>query len=262
MKVDLKDRIAVITGSAQGIGKACAKVMLENGATVIISDIDEKEGKKTLDEFSPIGSCEFIRSDVSSLESCEKLVETVAKKYGRIDIFVNNAGINARNRVDVNEFTTEDWERVIGVDLNGVFYCSRAVSKVMISRKSGRIVNIGSVLGDTPARKQIAYVTAKSGVHKMTKAMALELAPHGINVNGVAPGSTLTDATRKLFYGEDGQWSDMVERMLSHVPLGRPGDPEDIANAVLFLCADESKYITGEIITVDGGWTCGYMRDF
>jgi len=262
MKIDLKGKVAVITGGACGIGKACAKLMLENGARVIIADINDKEGTKTAEEFSSAGECEFIRTDVSSRESCENLVKSAAEKWGRVDIFVNNAGIGTTNRVDIDEYPAQDWEKILRVDLDGVFYCSRAVSKVMARQKSGRIINIGSVLGSVPARKQIAYVAAKAAVHNMTKAMALELAPYGINVNVVAPGSTLTEGTRKLFYGKDGQWADKVERMLSHVPLGRPGQPEDIANAVLFLSGEESKYITGHVLTVDGGWTSGYIRDF
>ncbi|GAF92563.1 unnamed protein product, partial [marine sediment metagenome] len=120
-----------------------------------------------------------------------------------------------------------------------------------------------SVLGSVPARKQIAFIAAKGGLHNMTKAMALELAPYGITVNGVAPGSIVTEITKELFYGDsDPEKAELAERMLSHVPLGRPGTVEDVAYAVLFLCADESRYITGHILTVDGGWTCGYTRDF
>ena len=167
-----------------------------------------------------------------------------------------------KNRVDISEYSSKDWEKVLGVDLNGVFYCSQDVSRVMIRQKSGRIINIGSVFGSIPARKQIAYVAAKAAVHNLTKAMALELAPHGINVNAVAPGSTLTQGTEKLFYGKDAAQTKMVKRMLSHIPLGRPGEPEDIANAVLFLSGEESKYITGHILIVDGGWTCGDAIDF
>lgn len=263
MKIDLTNRVAVITGAAGGIGKACAKLMLENSAQVIITDINAEEGEKTAVDLSTIGRCEFMHADVSNRESVENLIAKVISKHKRIDIFVNNAGINIlKNRVNIDEFAFEDWEKILKVDLDGVFYCSRAVSKMMIKQKSGRIINIGSVFGTVPARKQIAYVAAKAAVHNMTKAMALELAPYGINVNAVAPGSILTEGTKKLFYGKDVAQTKMVERMLSHVPLGRPGDVEDIGNAVLFLSGEESKYITGHVLTVDGGWTCGYTRDF
>ncbi len=263
MKVDLTDKVVVITGAACGIGKACAKLMLENSARVIIADINKVEGKKIAAELFAPGKCEFIHTDVSNLESVQGLIKSAVRKFKKIDIFVNNAGVNViRNRVNIDEYATEDWERVLGVDLNGVFYCSRAVSRVMIKQKGGRIINIGSVFGSIPARKQIAYIAAKAAVHNLTRAMALELAPYGINVNAVAPGSILTQATKKLFYRKDAAQMKMVKQMLSHIPLGCPGKPEDIANAVLFLSGGESKYITGHILTVDGGWTCGYARDF
>lgn len=263
MKVDLKNKVAVVTGAACGIGKACAKLLLENSARVVISDVNIKEGKKTTAELSAVGVCKFIPADVSRRENVDNLIENVVAEFKRIDILVNNAGINVGpKRVNIDEFLFKDWKKILAVDLNGVFYCSKAVSKVMIKQKSGRIINIGSVFGSVPARKQIAFVAAKAGVHNMTRAMALELAPYGINVNAVAPGSTLTEGTRKLFYGNDATQVETAQRMLSHIPLGRPGEPEDIANAVLFLSGEESKYITGHILTVDGGWTCGYTRDF
>ena len=263
MKIDLKDKVAVITGAATGIGKACARLFLENSARVVIADINVEEGEKTAVELSTYGACEFIRTDVADKDNVENLIKNVLKKYGRIDIFVNNAGINVlRNRVNIDEYPFEDWERILSVDLDGVFHCSRAVSRIMIKQKSGRIINIGSVFGSVPARKQIAFVSAKAAVHNMTRAMALELAPYGINVNAVAPGSTLTEGTKALFYGKDAAQKEMIDRMLSHIPLGRPGDVDDIANAVLFLSGNESKYITGHVLTVDGGWTCGYTRDF
>jgi len=162
----------------------------------------------------------------------------------------------------VDEFSVEEWHRVVNVDLHGTFYCSRAVSRVMVKQKAGRIVNIGSVFGHVPARLQIAFVAAKAGVHNFTKGMALELAPHGINVNAIAPGSIVTEGTRELFYGKDASQGQFAQRMISHIPLGRPGETEDIANAALFLCGEESRYITGHVLLVDGGWTCGYTRDF
>ena len=263
MKVDLTGKVVVITGSARGIGKACAELFLRNSAQVIIPDIEDAAGQETAEQLSALGKCEFIHTDVSSVQSVDNLVEKVVDEYERIDILVNNAGINVGgDRVSIDQFSDEDWEGIIQVDLNGVFYCSRAVARVMIKQKAGRIINIGSVFGSVPARKQIAYVAAKAGVHNMTKAMALELAPYGVNVNAVAPGSILTEATKHLFYGQDAAYTQMAGRLLSHVPLGHPGEPEDVANAVLFLSGEESKYITGHILTVDGGWTCGYARDF
>jgi len=264
MQVDLNRKIAVVTGAAQGIGKAVATLFLENGAEVVIADIAEQTGQETANELSQIGACRFIRTDVSDQESVNSLLEAVVAELDRVDIFVNNAGLGTQGaeRVNIDDFSEDKWDEIISVDLTGVFYCSRAAARVMIRQEGGRIINIGSVLGSIPARRQIAYVAAKAGVHNMTKAMALELAPNGILVNAVAPGSTLTAATKGLFYSDDAHQAEMRERMLSHVPLGRPGQVEDIANAVLFLAADESSYITGHVLTVDGGWTCGYSRDF
>jgi len=263
MKVDVCGKVAVITGAGSGIGKACAQSMLTNGAKVVIADLNEQNGNHTAKELSSCGICQSITTDVTSLESIDRLVALTLKEFGRIDILVNNAGINiGGKRVDVNEFDIESWNKIIAVDLTGVFLCTRQIAKVMIEQKSGKIINIGSVLGNIPARKQIAYIAAKGGLHNMTKAMALELAPHGINVNAVAPGSILTEGTKSLFYSKDAAQAEFAQRMLSHVPFGRPGEVDDIANAVLYLAGEESKYITGLILTVDGGWSCGYARDF
>ena len=139
---------------------------------------------------------------------------------------------------------------------------SKAAAGVMLKQGSGRIINVASVLGLVPARLQCAYIAAKGGVVILTKAMALELAPRGVLVNAIAPGSILTEATRQLFYGKDGQFSDKVRQMLGSVPLGRPGESKDIAYAALYLAAPESRYVNGHILVVDGGWTAGYIRDF
>lgn len=263
MKVDLTGKIAIVTGSAYGIGQACARVLLENNAQVIVADVQKEAGEKTAAELSSIGSCQFIHTDVTSRKSVNEMVKRVVRDFKRIDIFVNNAGINiGGKRVNIDEYTEEDWNKVLAVDLTGVFYCSQAVSKVMIKQQSGRIINIGSVFGSVPARKQIAFTAAKGGLHNMTKAMALELASSGILVNGIAPGSILTEGTKRLFYSTDAAQVEFAQRMLSHVPLGQPGEVDDIAYAVLYLASPESKYITGHILTIDGGWTCGYTRDF
>ncbi|OHB55540.1 MAG: hypothetical protein A2Y12_03790 [Planctomycetes bacterium GWF2_42_9] len=263
MRVDLSGKIVIITGAAGGIGKACAKRMLQNDAIVVIADIDKMAGQSTAQELAVYGKCIFIENDVSSEISVNRLLETTLNEFARIDIFINNAGINSGGkRVNVNEFTIENWNKVIAVDLTGVFMCSRRVATVMIEQKQGRIINIGSVFGSIPARRQIAYIAAKAGVHNMTKAMALELAQFGINVNAIAPGSILTEGTKSLFYSKDAAQAEFAQKMLSHIPMSRPGDVDDIANAALFLAGDCSKYITGHVLTVDGGWSCGYSRDF
>jgi NAD(P)-dependent dehydrogenase (short-subunit alcohol dehydrogenase family) len=264
MKVNLSNKVAIVTGAARGIGKACAQKLLENGAKVVIADLRKEEGQSTVKELSKFGPCSFVSVNITSEASIQRLVKGTLKQFGRIDILVNNAGVNVTgnpaDRTDIDKFTTENWHKLIEVNLTGTFLCSRAVSRVMIQQKAGRIVNIGSTFGTVPARKQIAFVAAKAGVHNMTKAMALELAPHGINVNGVAPGSI--PVTGALFTGKKAALSTFEGRMLSHVPLARFGTVEEVADSVVFLASEASTYITGHILAVDGGWVCGYTRDF
>ena len=201
--------------------------------------------------------------DVTRPDQVAAAIDRIVSDHGRLDNLVNNAGINTlAHRVTLDEFPREEWDRILAVDLTGLFEVSKAAARVMRIQGSGRIINIASIAGLVPLRLQCAYVAAKAGVVNLTRAMALELGPHGILVNGVAPGSTLTEGTRRLFYGQDGSFHAHVQRMLDHVPLGRPGTPEEIAVAVLFLADPENSYTNGHILTVDGGWTAGYTRDF
>jgi 3-oxoacyl-[acyl-carrier protein] reductase len=188
----------------------------------------------------------------------------VLDRYGKLDILVNNAGIGTdpQDRVDISKVATEQWDRLLRVDLTGVFLMSRAAAAPMIARKTGRIINIASVAGLVPFRLQSAYVAAKAGVTNLTKSMALELAPHGILVNAIAPGSTETDTWRAWIKDASSEQQALHARLLQHIPLGRPAKPEEIAHAALFLAAPDSSYITGHVLTVDGGWTAGYSRDF
>jgi 3-oxoacyl-[acyl-carrier protein] reductase len=257
MKIDIQQQIAVVTDAARGIGKAIAKVLLENGAMVFIADILDGEGEQAAKELSAFGKCRYFHADITRADEVENLVKSVRNECGRIDIMVNNAGANVGSGgVNVDRFTDTDWDRLIDVHLKGVFYCCRAISKVMIEQRSGHIINIGSVLGSIPARKQIAFAAANAGLQNMTKALSLELGMYNICVNGVAIGSIAVDNS----VGEDK--NSPMAQMLSHVPLSRFGTAEDVANAVLFLSGKESSYMTGHILTVDGGWTCGYHRDF
>ena len=201
----------------------------------------------------------------------EDVAARIAGHFGAIQILVNNAGINTRSdRVPIHQYTMEDWRRILETDLTGVFAASRAVIPHILEshRRSragnatGRIVNISSIAGLVPLRLQSAYVAAKAGVANLTRSMALELGPEGILVNAVAPGSTLTPGTEALFYGEDGAYTENAASLLSHIPLGRPGQTAEIAAAVLFLVSPDAGYINGAILTVDGGWTAGYARDW
>jgi NAD(P)-dependent dehydrogenase (short-subunit alcohol dehydrogenase family) len=202
--------------------------------------------------------------NVTDEAQIEQVVETVIAQHGSLDILVNNAGTNTlHHRVTIDEFPRSEWDRLLAVDLTGVYSMSRAASRAMLRQKTGgRIVNIASVVGLVPLRLQCAFAAAKAGVVNLTKAMAIELGGRGILVNCVAPGSILTEGTRELFYGETGKFKDSVNQLLAHVPVGRPGTPEEVAHAVLFLAAPESSYVNGAVLTVDGGWTAGYTREF
>ena len=191
------------------------------------------------------------------------VVAEVSDRFGGISILVNNAGINTqRDRRPIHEYSPEDWDLILRVDLSGVFTTSQAVIPRLLARGGGRIVNIASVAGLVPLRLQSAYVAAKAGVINLTRSMALELGPQGVLCNAIAPGSILTRGTRALFYAPDGSYSQNAASLISHIPVGRPGTPEEIAHAVLFLVAPESSYVNGAVLTVDGGWTAGYNRDW
>ena len=264
MKVALDERVALVTGGAQGIGRAIVDALLDNGARVAIVDIDRDAGKKTAAAIGEAGgTCLFVEGDVSDATQMEAAAEQVAARFGAIQILVNNAGINTRReRVPIHQYALEDWHRILETDLTGVFTTSRAVIPYLLRNRDGRIVNISSIAGLVPLRLQSAYVAAKAGVANLTRSMALELGPQGILVNAVAPGSTLTRGTEALFYGPDGEYSENAASLISHIPLGRPGTPAEIAAAVLFLVSPDASYVNGAILTVDGGWTAGYTRDW
>lgn len=257
MRVDLTGKVALVTGSAQGIGRAIADRFAAEGASVVYSDIA-----------APIeaagGQHMALALDVTDEAQVASAIQAVLARHGKLDIAVNNAGIGTgpADRLDISQVTTEQWERVLKVDLTGVFLVSRAASEVMIRQKSGRIINIASVVGLVPLRLQSAYVAAKAGVANLTRSMALELAAHGVLVNAIAPGSTETDGWQQWIGSADSTQQALYTRLLSHIPLGRPAKPAEIAHAALFLAAPASSYITGHVLTVDGGWTAGYSRDF
>jgi 3-oxoacyl-[acyl-carrier protein] reductase len=260
VKVNLDGQVAIVTGAARGIGQAISDAFAQNGATVIYTDVDSEELQKTARLHGGVA----MTMDVTKESQIDATLDRVLDEYGRLDITVNNAGVNTlQHRVTIDEFPKEEWDRILDVDLNGLFLVSKASARYMKQQKSGRIINISSVAGLVPLRLQCAFVAAKAAVVNLTRAMALELAPDGILVNAVAPGSTLTEGTKRLFYGEDGASSENVRRLLDHIPLGRPAHVEEIAQAVLFLSDPANSYMTGQVLVVDGGWTAGgYVRDF
>ncbi|HVZ48652.1 MAG TPA: SDR family NAD(P)-dependent oxidoreductase [Gemmatimonadaceae bacterium] len=258
MNINLSGQVALVTGAGRGIGKGIADLLVANGARVVYSDIDfdaAREGAGTSRLATPL------RMDVTSADQVAEGMASVLQQFGRIDIVVNNAGVNSdvEHRVTFEKFSPQEWERILKIDLTGVFLVSRAAARIMIPCKSGSIVNISSVLGVVPARLQCAYTAAKAGVINFTRAMAIEMGPHNVVVNCVAPG-TMSNVS---WHDQTSPLNAKSKRLLSHVPLGRPGSFEDVANAVLFFTAAENRYVTGQTLCVDGGWSAGgFFRDF
>jgi NAD(P)-dependent dehydrogenase (short-subunit alcohol dehydrogenase family) len=262
MQVDLQGQVALVTGAAQGIGRAIADTLARNGARVVYTDLDSARTDEAAGA-AGTGHLSFAL-DVADRGQIERTVAAAAGKAGRIDILVNNAGIGvkAADRRTVDEFPLDTWDEMLRIDLTGVFLMSRAVVPHMKAQKSGRIINIASVLGLVPMRLQSSYVAAKAGVVNLTRSMALELATSGILVNAIAPGSTATEGWKRWMGDAKSEELDLHARLLSHIPLGRPASTQEIANGALFLAAPESSYITGHVLPIDGGWTAGFARDF
>jgi 3-oxoacyl-[acyl-carrier protein] reductase len=261
MKVDLSERVAIITGAAGGIGSSMARLFAKNGAIVVINDLNETGGWQVVEEIqSQGGRASFIKANVGDQQQVQEMIEKTVTEFGRIDILINNAGINVamNQRGPIHEFPDEMWEKIVNVDLNGVYFCSKAALKHMTNVKSGKIINIGSIVGAVPLRNQCAFAAAKAGVINLTKAMAIELAPFGIYVNVILPGSINIPAMTTGGLYQDGRY----ESIMSHIPLKRPGTPEDIAYGALYLASDAASYVTGSVLTIDGGWTCGFARDW
>lgn len=261
MKIDLRGKVAIVTGGDGTIGSAMCKKLAAAGAAVAVVGISRENGETFVKELLKSGAkASFIFGDVADKQSMEDMSKSVIEDYGKIDILVNNAGINVKSeqREPIHDFNYADWSNIVNVDLNGVFYCSKPVTKHMVAQKYGRIINVSSIVGLVPLRNQCAFAAAKAGVVNLTKAMAIELAPFGILVNCICPGSIMCEGTSELFYQDPVK----AESMLSHIPLHRPGKPDEIAGAAVFLASDEISYMTGNIMTIDGGWTCGFARDF
>ncbi|MFA5023809.1 MAG: SDR family oxidoreductase [Patescibacteria group bacterium] len=239
----LNNKVAVVTGASSGLGLAIANLFMAEGAKVIFADL--KEAGLELDAAKAV----FIHCDVSKKEDVEALMTAVMTKFSRLDIFVNNAGIDSSG--GILETTDETWEKTLAVDLTGVFYGTRAAGKLMKEKGiKGSIINIGSIAGLVGFNNTLAYGTAKGGVIQLTRAAALDLAPYGIRINAIAPGVIATNMTKDYLNNPD--FKKMVE---TNTPLGYVGEANDIAQAALYLASDDSRYVTGAILPVDGGWT-------
>lgn len=242
----LEGKVALVTGGSRGIGRAVALRLAQEGAAVAINyagNAKAAEEVKAAIEANG-GKAILVQADVSSSESVDTMVKAAVEAFGTIDILVNNAGITRDGLL--MRMKEEDWDAVLNTNLKGVFLCTKAVSKLMMKKRTGKIVNMASVVGVTGNAGQANYSAAKAGVIGFTKTMAKELAARNITVNAIAPGYIETDMTAVL---PDG----VKEAMTKNVPMGRGGKPEDIANAVLFLVSDCASYITGQVINVDGG---------
>jgi 3-oxoacyl-[acyl-carrier protein] reductase len=262
MKVDLENKVAIITGAAGGIGRGMALMFAKNGASVVVNDLNAEKGAKVVDEIQALGGkAVFIQANVGEMQEAQALADTTIEKFGKIDILINNAGINIgmKERGPIHEFPDEMWKKIINVDLDGVYYCSKAVLKTMTQNHYGKIINIGSIAGAVPLRNQCAFTAAKGGVIQLTKAMAIELATFGINVNAILPGSI----DIPVMNTSGGMYADgRYESIMSHIPMKRAGSPEDIGYGALYLASEAASYVTGSILVIDGGWTCGFARDW
>lgn len=240
----LKGKVAVVTGASRGIGRAIALALASEGANVVVNYASSSQAAEdTVAAIAPFGvEAIALKADVSKAEDIESLFQTTMNKWGRVDVLVNNAGI-ARDTL-LLRMKSEDWQRVIDLNLTGVFLCTRAAAKIMLKQKSGRIVNIASVSGLMGNPGQANYSAAKAGVVGFTKTVAKELASRGITVNAVAPGFIATDMTHDL----------QADEILKFIPLGRYGTVDEVAGLVRFLTADPAAaYITGQTLNVDGG---------
>jgi len=253
--MDLSNKIAIITGARQGMGRTHALVLAKAGAKVVVSDISLEDCEKVVEEIKNMGAeAMAVKCDVSKKTDIDKMVKETVKRWGRVDILVNNAGIcQFKPFLDLTE---EDWDRTININLKGYFLCSQAAAKEMVKQKSGgAIVNIASV-----AMGQVGmgfatlahYCASKGGIVAMTETLALELAPYNIRVNAIAPGMIDTPMVASMK-----QDPKTMEATLAQIPLRRPGKPEEVSNLVLFLVSDESSYMTGSTVVIDGGWLAG-----
>ncbi|CAK0758011.1 3-oxoacyl-(acyl-carrier-protein) reductase FabG [Gammaproteobacteria bacterium] len=246
---DLKDKVAIITGSARGIGRAIALTLANRGADIVISDVLEDAAIATSQEIIMRGRRSLaIRCNVVNRGEVDNLVQRTVNELGRLDILVNNAGITQDTLLV--RMTEEQWDRVLNINLKGTFLACQSAAKIMMKARSGKIVNIASVVGLNGNIGQANYAASKAGVIALTKTVSKELASRNVNVNAVAPGFIETDMTKQL--------SDSARKMfLDNIPMDRAGSAEDVANAVAFLCSPAANYITGHCLTVDGGMT-GY----
>ncbi|HEY54895.1 MAG TPA: 3-oxoacyl-[acyl-carrier-protein] reductase [Dehalococcoidia bacterium] len=250
--MDLATRVAIVTGSGRGIGRAIALKLAQAGAAVVVNDIgDAKPPEAVVKEIKAMGKeAVAVMADVSSASDVARLVEKTLAAYKRVDILVNNAGVN-RDQL-LLRMSEEDWDKVLAVDLKSVFLCTKAVVRHMAKQHWGRIISLSSVVGIVGNKGQANYAAAKAGIIGFTRAIAKEVASHGVTVNAIAPGFIDTEMTRGL----KEEWRRELKKI---IPVGEFGSPRDVAEAVAFLASEEAQYITGQILGVDGGMAASWL---
>lgn len=250
----LKDRVAIVTGGAQGIGAACARALAEAGARVMIADLNEIAGAQLTKDIAAAGGyAAFRRADVGDKADCDALVQAAVEHFGRVDILINNAGIvHAADFLDLAE---DDFDRVLRINLKGAFLCAQAAARQMLAQAErldggrGVIINMSSVNAVLAIANQVPYTVSKGGLNQLTKVMAISLAPRGIRVMGIGPGSIATELLRNAVLSNDAA----RDRILSRTPMGRLGEPEEVAKVAVFLASDDASYLTGTTVYPDGG---------
>jgi 3-oxoacyl-[acyl-carrier protein] reductase len=246
----LRDKIAIVTGARRGIGRAIAVALAREGANITVSDISQEDCRDVVNEIQRLGRKGLaLKCDVSSSHDVDDMVGKTVAEFGRVDILVNNAGIISYK--PFLELSDEDWDKTLNVNLKGQFLCARAAAREMVKNKWGRIINIASISsgGCGIAYPLIAHYTAsKGGIIALTEALAVELTPKGINVNAICPGAIDTDMAKGV--KESGQ----LAQLLTRIPKGRLGQPEEIGSLAVFLASEESDYVSGAAIVIDGGW--------
>lgn len=257
MNISFQDKVVVITGASGGIGQGMVRRFAQDGAQVVLC------ARKGVLEAAEALRQEGLRAygyplDITDRQAVSQTMAAIARDLGRIDVLVNNAGINVGpdQRHTVDEFSDEWWDKILRVDLDGTYHCTKAALPYM--PEGSAIVNISSIVGLVPLRNQCAFAAAKAGVNNFTQAIAMELAPRGIRANAICPGTIGIAVTNELW-----KENSAMAGLLSHIPMGRQGTPEEIANVTAFVASDAASYLTGAVIPVDGGWTCGgFARNF